>query len=448
MTGFPFSMTQSPRFTGAVPEAVDVVVIGGGIIGVMSAWYLVGRGLSVLVAEKGRIACEQSSRNWGWIRQQGRDPAELPIMMEANRIWQGLEQECGERFGFQKTGVTYLARDEAEMAPLHDWLSVAAAHGLDTRVLGREQIAELMPRAAAQWVGGIHTASDARAEPWQAVPALALAAARRGVTIREECAVRSLDIQAGRIAGVVTEHRRVRCEQVVLAGGAWSSLFVRQHGVRIPQLAVVSSVVATDGMDSLLEGAISEKGFAMRRRSDGGYTMAPGGFHELFVGPDAIRHLPKYLPQLRDDPFGTRLRSLAPRGYPDAWRTARRWSAGESSPFERLRILDPRPNKRAIEGALARFAEIFPGLGRPRPRLAWAGMIDTMPDVVPILDHTPDIPGLVIATGMSGHGFGIGPAIGKVVADLVTGRPVGHDLRRFRFARFSDGSPIQLGPSL
>ena len=71
-----------------------------------------------------------------------------------------------------------------------------------------------------------------------------------------------------------------------------------------------------------------------------------------------------------------------------------------------------------------------------------------MPDVVPVIDHAAALPGLTIATGLSGHGFGIGPGVGRVVADLVMGHPVGHDLSRFRLSRFSDGSPIRLGPSL
>lgn len=75
-------------------------------------------------------------------------------------------------------------------------------------------------------------------------------------------------------------------------------------------------------------------------------------------------------------------------------------------------------------------------------------MIDTMPDVVPVIDRAAALPGLVIATGMSGHGFGIGPGIGRVVADLVADRPVGHDLHRFRLSRFSDGSKIAPGPAL
>jgi glycine/D-amino acid oxidase-like deaminating enzyme len=83
-----------------------------------------------------------------------------------------------------------------------------------------------------------------------------------------------------------------------------------------------------------------------------------------------------------------------------------------------------------------------------RLKTAWAGMIDAMPDVVPVVDRVPAIGGLFVATGMSGHGFGIGPGIGRVVADLMTGNAVGHDLNRFRFSRFSDGSPIRLGPAL
>jgi glycine/D-amino acid oxidase-like deaminating enzyme len=94
------------------------------------------------------------------------------------------------------------------------------------------------------------------------------------------------------------------------------------------------------------------------------------------------------------------------------------------------------------------FARAFPGLGRPRLKTVWAGMIDTMPDVVPVVDHAASIPGLTIATGMSGHGFGIGPGMGRVLADLMRGRAPGHDLARFRLSRFSDGSKIDLGPSL
>jgi glycine/D-amino acid oxidase-like deaminating enzyme len=137
---------------------------------------------------------------------------------------------------------------------------------------------------------------------------------------------------------------------------------------------------------------------------------------------------------------------MAPRGFPDAWTTPRNWGDGPS-PFEACRILNPAPNRASLSRVQDRFATAFPALGRPRIKTAWAGMIDTMPDVVPVVDHAP-IAGLTIATGMSGHGFGIGPGMGQVVADLVLGRSPRHDLTRFRLSRFSDGSAPQVGPAL
>ena len=116
--------------------------------------------------------------------------------------------------------------------------------------------------------------------------------------------------------------------------------------------------------------------------------------------------------------------------------------------LKKMRVLDPAPNMKAVGRLQTHFAAAFPALGMPEIKSAWAGMIDTMPDVVPVIDRTPSIPGLIVATGMSGHGFGIGPGVGRVVADLVAERSTGHDLTRFRFSRFSDGSKIELGPSL
>jgi glycine/D-amino acid oxidase-like deaminating enzyme len=95
-----------------------------------------------------------------------------------------------------------------------------------------------------------------------------------------------------------------------------------------------------------------------------------------------------------------------------------------------------------------RFAARFPTLGRPEITNSWAGMIDAMPDVVPVVDRIQSIDGLIVATGMSGHGFGIGPGFGKAIAHIAADRATGHDLSRFRFSRFSDGSRLVPGPSL
>ncbi|GHE00593.1 AgaE protein [Defluviimonas sp. 20V17] len=450
-TAFPFSLPAQPEHAAIPPARADVVVIGGGIIGVMSAWYLRERGLSVVLCEKGRIAAEQSSRNWGWVRQQGRDPAELPIMIESMRLWRGLAAEAGGDLGFRQTGVLYIANRPADLARHEAWAKIGGEHGLDTRMLSAAETRAML-RDPGDWpgglAGGMWTASDARAEPWIAVPALARALARRGAVVAEACAVRALDIAGGRVAGVVTERGRIACDTVVLAGGAWSALFLGRHGVTIPQLSVLSSAAATVPLPEHFAGAAVDRHLAFRRRADGGYTLAPGDFHEVFLGPDALRHARRFLPHVLADPPGHRILSAAPAGYPDAWRTARHWGTEEVTPFEQVRILDPRPNPRALARAAEAFGRAFPTLGRPRLARAWAGMIDTMPDVVPVVDQMPDLPGLVVATGFSGHGFGIGPGMGRVVADVVAGRAAGHDLSRFRFARFSDGSKPVVGPAL
>ncbi|MDP3195700.1 FAD-binding oxidoreductase [Tabrizicola sp.] len=444
---FPISEASPVRFAATLPRRADVVVIGGGIIGVMTAWFLRERGLSVVVCEKGRIAGEQSGRNWGWVRQQGRDPAELPIMVESLSIWKQLALQMGEGLGFRQTGVLYLAKTEREIEGFEAWTEHSRAHQLDTRLLTARETMAMLKGAVAPWKGGLFTPSDARAEPWVAVPALAAAAEEKGVVIRESCAVRGIDLAAGKVAGVVTEAGRIACDQVVVAAGAWSRLFLGHLGIQIPQLSVLASVAATEPMPEIFPGNAADDDFAFRRRADGGYSIAPGARHDFFIGRDAFASLGVYLPVLKKDFRSTNFRPAAPKGFPDAWGTPRRWSLDRTSPFERQRILNPAPNRATLAEVQDSFAKAFPVLGRPKLKAAWAGMIDSLPDVVPIVDHAP-IPGLTIATGMSGHGFGIGPGMGRVVADLVMGRPTGHDLSRFRLSRFGDGSPIQPGPSL
>src|SRR5262245_64688485 len=107
----------------ALPDAVDVAIIGGGIVGCSAAYFLARAGLRVALFEKGRIAGEQSGRNWGWVRQQGRSPIELPMMMRSLRLWLELREEWGD-IGFRQGGSLYLADDTAQLYDLGQWLSI------------------------------------------------------------------------------------------------------------------------------------------------------------------------------------------------------------------------------------------------------------------------------------------------------------------------------------
>ena len=434
-------------FSDPLPDAVDVVVVGAGVVGISTAYFLAKSGASVLVCEKGRVAGEQSSRNWGWVRQQGRDAAELPIAMEANRIWRDLAEETGERdLEFTECGCLYVATDPARMSRWEEWREVAARHQLDSRMLTGKEVEALLPDLRGSWAGGIFTPSDGRAEPFVAVPALARAARRRGAAIVEGCAARTVETEAGRVKAVHTERGRVGAQAVVLAGGAWTTYFASNLGLDLPQLMVRSTAGRTNPVDRPEMPAVYSPELAIRRRADGGYTVATGDLVEHYVGPRSFRYLSKFRALLGASVRDLRLSIGPPRRFPGSWGARRRWTAGDITPFEETRVLNPSPSKTALRRIAARLPVQAPRLAEAGIAEMWAGMIDVTPDAVPYLCETPSPRGLFIGTGMSGHGFGIGPGAGRVLADLVQGRPHGHDLSRFRFERFSDGSPVVPGP--
>ena len=387
-------------FADPLPDAVDVVVIGAGVVGTTTSYFLAQRGVRVLLCEKGRVAGEQSSRNWGWVRQQGRDYAELPIMMESNRIWRGLAAESGEKDAeFTESGCLYLAESEADLARFESWYDLAKQHQLDTRMLSAREAAALAPGIEGRWKGGMLTPSDGRAEPFVAVPALARAARREGVTVIENCAVRTVETQDGRVGAVVTEKGRVRTGAAVLTGGAWSTYFAANAGVDLPQLIVRSTAGRTRPDSGRDLPNVSSPGLSVRRRADGGYTISTGDLAEHYV---------------------------APRSF--------------------MRVLNPPPSETVRRRLNERLPRRAPGLAALGIAEIWAGMIDVTPDAVPYLCEANSPKGLFIGTGMSGHGFGFGPGAGRVLADLVQGRPPGYDLTRFRLNRFHDGSRIVPGP--
>jgi glycine/D-amino acid oxidase-like deaminating enzyme len=443
------SIVRSDRwpvtFADALPASVDVVVIGAGVIGITTAWFLHAAGASVLVCEKGVVAGEQSSRNWGWIRQQARDAAEVPIAIDSVNLWEQLAREVGEDIGFKRGGIVYAARTERELARFARWLPIAERHQLDTRMLTASEVDALIDDKPGQWAGGMVTASDARAEPAKAVPALARAVHARGVAIREYCAVRSLDVAGGRVVGVVTERGRMRASAVVCAAGAWSTRFLGNLDVDLPQLAARATVARTAPVPSVCDVGALLGEIAIRRRPDGGYSVAASSLNEHFVGADTLKYFREFLPALRssrrflDVRFGG---DVLARLFPQ-----RHWRPDEVTPFERTRVWDPSPSADAVDALRAGLAKRLPKLAGVPIVEAWAGMIDTTPDVVPVIDAVADYPGLYVATGFSGHGFGIGPGAGRVVADMVLGKPARHDLTRFRLARFRDGA-VEVGPSL
>jgi len=413
----------------------DVVIIGGGIIGVTTALFLAERGHSVVLCEKGRIGAEQSSRNWGWCRTMGRDAQEIPLALESLRLWRGMNERLGRETGFRQTGIVYLCETEQEVAAQEEWLDAARQYQMDARLLRGSATSELVRGAARPFRAALHTPSDGRAEPSQAAPAIAEAARGHGAGILTGCAVRGIDLQAGRVAGVVTEKGRIACDTAVLAGGAWSRLFLGNAGIDLPQLQVLASVFRTAPISDGPEITGAANVFAWRKRLDGGYTIARRNANVAEITPDSFRLLLDYWPTLRRNYGEIRVR-FSGRFFA-AWRLRKRWSLDETTPFEVVRVLDPQPRRATLAEAQAALPKYFPAFAGMQVAQSWGGMIDVTPDAVPVIGPAAHIPGLFIVTGFSGHGFGIGPGAGRLMADLVAGDPPVVDPAPFRLERFA-----------
>jgi glycine/D-amino acid oxidase-like deaminating enzyme len=425
-----------------LPKEVDVVIIGGGIIGVSTALELSERGLRVAVCEKGGIGQEQSSRNWGWVRISRRDPREVPLMAEALRIWSTLDTRTGRDTGYKKAGIVFTCANDAQYADHERWNKNLEGYQLESRMVNAAEFKNLFPGSQLELKGALFTAADGRAEPQRAAPAIAEAARDKGATILTECAVRGIETAGGRISGVITERGPIACSAVVLAGGAWSSLFAGMFGLDLPQLKVMNSVLRTRPLNGGPDQAIWANGFAVRKRQDGGYTIASGHENVVDIVPKSFRYAKQFMPA-----FSKEWRSLKFRvggRFLDEARIPNRWSMDEASPFEYCRVLDPKPSTKLSNIALANLKKAFPVFEKAEIAQRWAGYIDVTPDAVPVIDAIDSIPGFHIATGFSGHGFGIGPAAGRLMADIVTGRPPVVDPINFRFSRFQDGSKIEL----
>src|SRR5580658_977808 len=228
-----------------IPAATSVAIVGGGIIGTSAAFTLASRGVPVALFEKGYIACEQSSRNWGWCRQAGRDAREMPLIVESLRLWRDMNRLTEADTGFRGCGVLFVGEDEAEERGFSDWIDMARPYEIGARMVRGDELKALMPGANSTFRCGLHVPTDGCAEPQRAAPAIARAAQRKGAIIATHCAVRGIERAGGRVAAVVTERGRVACEGVILAGGAWTGLFCASVGVRLPQLKVLASVMRT-----------------------------------------------------------------------------------------------------------------------------------------------------------------------------------------------------------
>lgn len=418
----------------SLPESVDVVVVGGGIAGVSTALFLAEKGVSVCLCEKGEIAGEQSSRNWGWARQMGRDAREMPLTIQSLKLWRSLKERFGIEAGYKETGIAYLCKHKWEIKQAQGWADTGEKYGLPLKILGAKEIEKLMPGIAPGFKFGLHTSSDGRAEPALAVPAFAAAAQRLGAKIVTQCAARGVETSGGRVSAVVTEKGTIKCSSVVVAGGVWSRLFLGNTDIKLPQLKLIAAAAR---IENDIEGPSMPVGgaaFGLRKRLDGGYTLGPRNINIAPIVPDSFRFFNDFLPVLTQSWREIRL-SFGSDFFTDL-KTPKRWDMDRPTPFEQTRILNPDPSNWMIQSSLKGLKETFPAFKNARITHCWGGMIDATPDGVPVIDGVEKVPGLFIASGLSGHGFGAGPAVGELMAQIVTGETPSVDPSPFKYNRF------------
>jgi glycine/D-amino acid oxidase-like deaminating enzyme len=349
-------------------------------------------------------------------------------------LWERFATETGEDTGFRRCGLFYLSNSDEELAGWARWRDFARSVGVTTHMLSGEKRPNAGAPPAPRGRRGIFAdrrhcrSGTCRAGRRARDPE----ARRHGASVL--CGPRHRNVEGGRLSGVVTEHGTIRTKIAILAGGAWASSFCRQLGIRFPQASIRSSILSVSPGASGLPDALHTSAVSVTRRSDGGYTLAISGRGRVDPTAQQLRFASQFLPM-----FARRWRSLAPgglEGFRSGHESLARWRLDRPTPMERMRILDPAVNQATIALTHSRALELLPALKKTSISAAWAGYIDSTPDGVPGIGEIATLPGFILAAGFSGHGFGIGPGAGHLIADIVTGDEPIVDPRPYHPDRF------------
>jgi sarcosine oxidase, subunit beta len=362
----------------------DVLIVGGGGAGCSAALHLARRGARVILLERGLVGGQASGVNYGGVRQQGRHPAQLPLARRSREIWGRMRALIGTDAEFDPCGHLKLARSADEEADLLRWNTMAAAHGLAPRMIGRNAIRAEHPWLSEQVVAGSLMEEDGAANPRLLAPALARAARDAGAELREHHRVASLAHDGLRFL-LDANGTRFAAPILLNCAGFWAGEIAAQFGEPVPVEALHPNMLVTEPLPYFCR-------------------------HNLgVVGGDLyLRQIPR-----GNVIFGGGRGS----GEADAMRT--------------------RPSADAAFAAMQRAVALIPRLAAAMVIRSWTGTDGQMPDSQPVLGPSRTTPGLIHAFGFSGHGFMLGPAVGAVLSELVLDGRTDIPLEAFDIARFT-----------
>jgi sarcosine oxidase subunit beta len=368
----------------------DVVIVGGGISGVAAAYELALMQVDVTLVERFDLAAMASGWTLAGVRQSGRHPAELPLAKEAVSAWKNLDQELDATVEYVQKGNLRLAYNEQEASRLTVMVEEQTALGLDIQMLSENRaVRDIAPMVSEFVLAASFCPTDGHANPNLTVKALAEAAIRAGATLRMGECVREVITEKNKIRGVRTDQSTISAATVVLAAGMHTQNLLKPLGLSLPITPQVVTVVRSKPTKPLLSQVLgtATANFAGRQEASGRFRVT-GGIHTWRGTLEIENNMPSIKPFLED-----------------------------------------------ISAVIQRATQAIPVFGTLAIEDMWAGLIDMTPDGLPVIEASPEIDGLVIAAGFSGHGFALGPVIGQIIRDLVLKKSPNFPLKAFTRAR-------------
>ena len=364
----------------------DVAIIGGGTAGCSAALHLRQRGVAVILLEAGWCGGQASGVNFGGVRRQGRDWREIPLATRSRQIWDQLPGLIGHDGEFVRSGHLKLARSPSDMAVLEEWAQGARDFGITVELLGQNALRDRYPEAGEVICGGSLLADDGHANPRLVAPLFAQAARAAGADIREQTRVESVVRDGSRFCLETKTGLSIEAGCLINVAGAWGCHIAAMLGEEVPEGVEAPNMLVTEPVAPIVAHSIGVVGGDIYvRQAARGNIIFGGG-------------------QARADRDTSRARPL-----PETSRAA----------------------MAAVQG-------LFPALHRLRIIRSWTGIEGFMPDGVPVVGPSIAVPGLVHGFGFCGHGFQLGPGVGAVLAELVTGGKTETEISGLSIARFLD----------
>ena len=366
----------------------DVIIVGGGIIGCAAAYYLTKKGCSVLVLEGSKdIGNGGSSRNGGGVRQSGRDPRELPLAMYGiKNLWPTLSEELEVDCEYHQDGNLRLGKTEKHLEILQGLADRARACGLDVRMIDGDEVRAINPYLSDEVIGASWCPTDGHANPLTTTLGYYKMARRLGARFITEEPVIALKKIKGHLRQVITAENVYECDTVILAAGLGSRDIAATVGIDIPMQPAMLESLVTEAQPPMFDQMLgtAEADFY-------GHQTKHGSF--VFGGTSGLE------------------------GFTKDNHTPVTSSISEPS---------------TCRGII----KYFPILKDAKIVRTWAGWMDLCADKVPVISPVSEVPGLILACGFSGHGFGIAPAVGTVLSQLALHEPTAVDLYELRYDRF------------